>query len=1226
MGRRRKDGDQVAAKPEDVDFANNLLKQGLIPGGAAKRALAVLLYQEAESEEERPSTAVRAVKSASPTEPPQEDTTTPSAKGMLPRSWKQAEKFAAQNKKPARPRTAGVAPASAQAPPQPVTEEPTKTKTRRGIFAPAPKRVRSPKRKMSMVELEEAERQRLHGVRRVSVPRAPAASTGTGTGTPLSSEAIPERHYASSKVQRACEDRVSAIGRRLLDLLADAAQDGGEDQAYLRLVLNEAGAKESAAAIPGRAHLSHVGSDFTREVANYCACATEETSPSVSLAAPGVSLLHMCTVWNLNAFAELLLSRGALVNRVNEDLETPLHWAAASNAYQTAALLLDFGADMTAEDASGSCALTRAAHSGHLEIVSLLLARARGSISVLKLQEVLKIARAAVEAAAQEGADAGGGKQAVLVLVQRHLQIMRGNAPVPSPSSMAEPAAMGKSGALLRLTTPTVGKRPQSSVAAAGAQSQESQTGTEVQAGLYDVPQLADFDEPPDAAVLEAEIARLAAQCVELKTLSDSAGAAESALVFAPRAENFAVAIAEPSLAVTGPARGRSGERKNSAPAATKVPDMPLAAVSPRRARVVPKFYPAGYVPFLHDRPLDSLGGVHANGLTCEPGDVLVAVEQCAHCETHNFSLWHDAAKYNSIADRCMIALVRALLDKGFRVRLFALKEVPRASRTGALEVTCSVRVGQGPEGRWMTTTLHSKLDSSSWPAVKRVATRGAAFVQWALEEGGIHSCLGGSSAQPAGLPLQRAILAEQEREVDAAAPPSGAATVPLVGPGSAMKKLQVEGQFMSWLIRLSMSSANSPVPQQGKGGRGRAAGSATNAIPKPSWDPMSTGDAAQSIDEWTRGNIQSFGAFYNPFARHGTFARMSEVGVAAAMSTTAGSGAVAGRSVKRNTATAVLVVDTPFGTVLEPEPFEKLVLQHFFVFDNLSPAELSPPPSPPAPPARHQHSPEREAAEDFVHRTLLVAFPARARSPSPERIVAEAFVLRTLQALTLPAKVPAVNADVEKLSSERVFKAAKGSAKSHPVSPPKNSTEEPHSQAGVLDAVAAAGSPERGKGAAAKQSSTFPPNRGEPAPVSAKPKITFSASAAGVVALDSVVSAGTLTTPGKVEVESEVDPSYDDDTYEEEGYEAGLAVAAECVDAEAAKSFQGRTRDACGAVEEAEEEMVEYSAEALAELALITNVLSPASPLAAARHQEPDADSLVFSMSADSTYPGEGD
>ena len=141
-----------------------------------------------------------------------------------------------------------------------------------------------------------------------------------------------------------------------------------------------------------------------------------------------------------------------------------------------------------------------------------------------------------------------------------------------------------------------------------------------------------------------------------------------------------------------------------------------LLLVSPVRRRVVTKYPPARQVPFL---PSASLA---------HPGDVIIAIEQCFHCDRH-FTVWHDQKRYTSTADRCLIAIVRGLLEKGLPVRVFALKDIPSSTRLGALEVTLSLRTRApvGSKKEWISTTVFSKLDSKCWPVrrlwLPRVAT-----------------------------------------------------------------------------------------------------------------------------------------------------------------------------------------------------------------------------------------------------------------------------------------------------------------------------------------------------------------------------------------------------------------------------------------------------------------------------------------------------------------------
>ena len=258
-----------------------------------------------------------------------------------------------------------------------------------------------------------------------------------------------------------------------------------------------------------------------------------------------------------------------------------------------------------------------------------------------------------------------------------------------------------------------------------------------------------------------------------------------------------------------------SGSSKKYGPA-FKLGD---SVVSPLRKRVVVKYAPAQYVPFLP----------HAD--RARAGDVMVAIEQCADCEKHAWSLRHDAKRYLNAADRCLIAVVRGLLEKRLPVRVFAYKDVPSRNRLGALEVTVSVRNAAEASKPWTTHTAFSKLDSSSWPSAKRVAAKARTFVKWALKEGGITK----PDEGPAAPESLSGILEEEEQakeenghgedeqkmkggaddgEEDDGEVAKASSSVDQVVDWES-RSLSMERQFMGWLMRLSSkaSPSNSTAP-----------------------------------------------------------------------------------------------------------------------------------------------------------------------------------------------------------------------------------------------------------------------------------------------------------------------------------------------------------------------------------------------------------------------------
>jgi ankyrin repeat protein len=91
----------------------------------------------------------------------------------------------------------------------------------------------------------------------------------------------------------------------------------------------------------------------------------------------GFTALHLAAYFRHPDTARLLVDRGALVDVVarNERIRvTPLQSAVAARQEETAALLLDSGADPNAQEEGGFTPLHAAAHHGDEPLVELLLA------------------------------------------------------------------------------------------------------------------------------------------------------------------------------------------------------------------------------------------------------------------------------------------------------------------------------------------------------------------------------------------------------------------------------------------------------------------------------------------------------------------------------------------------------------------------------------------------------------------------------------------------------------------------------------------------------------------------------------------------------------------------------------------------------------------------------------------------------------------------------------
>lgn len=267
------------------------------------------------------------------------------------------------------------------------------------------------------------------------------------------------------------------------------------------------------------------------------------------------------------------------------------------------------------------------------------------------------------------------------------------------------------------------------------------------------------------------------------------------------------------------------------------------------RQRIPVRFNPAEVLPFL-PQPGPDTGGARE-------GDVIICVEQCFKCEDHQWSLWHDAAKYNTMADRCLIGLVRAVMDgvvanhgRPLPVRLFACKAVPKTGRLGALEVTMAFR----NQNSWTSTTLFSKLNSSQWPNVKRVVHRAVGFLQWVQR----------SNAEDS---VMKPTIALEEGD-------------------DKILRTYNEKQFMEWLLRLTKSASISTKALHA-------------SVDVASGKNRDRSQRTMLTEEAMANMIADKGAFFDP----------------------------------------ALFTDssTNYSSNLSQEAYERLVLDHFFVFDSLN-------------------------------------------------------------------------------------------------------------------------------------------------------------------------------------------------------------------------------------------------------------------------------------------------
>ena len=92
----------------------------------------------------------------------------------------------------------------------------------------------------------------------------------------------------------------------------------------------------------------------------------------------GNTPLHTVAIAGSVTIAEFLLSKGADINAVNDQLAAPLHVAIDNRQEGVAILLIEKGADINLQDLAGNTALHRTSYSNNARIAGMLVARGAG--------------------------------------------------------------------------------------------------------------------------------------------------------------------------------------------------------------------------------------------------------------------------------------------------------------------------------------------------------------------------------------------------------------------------------------------------------------------------------------------------------------------------------------------------------------------------------------------------------------------------------------------------------------------------------------------------------------------------------------------------------------------------------------------------------------------------------------------------------------------------------
>ena len=492
-GDRRGKGENETSTTEDILFANQMIKQGLIGKSELDRAMRVMngeeeSYDGGENRDYQDGGQVAysptKVKPFSPSKK-NSNSSNDENNNRLPRNWKEAAEL---NEKKDRVKTAELGasrgPGRASSKENKAnsnsavstllksaakkTSESATTTKKKEKKVKGRSRSRSPKKTMKemQAELEARGNKGNHSKNKSS---SSSAHTSNGTNATESTEMASKRTYRHSYSHSEIE-RVNEIGLALQDEFMlklcygeKSSNAEAELSSYARYLLSTAGTtpskllppdqvndvsgqnQKTLKAIKAKAHNQHkthplrpekghkkglqeVDSeagidllpDLTYEVANWCSDAepslnqnhgndgnngsegegegegelsstrsggagsgpgsgggrTNSTSSIPYVLTPhhrGTSLLHVCAYTDHLDGVQLLISNHANVNARTSQGETALHWAASRNSFNTAALLLDFGANLFYKDGAGCTPLIRAGKSTLLFIYLSIL-------------------------------------------------------------------------------------------------------------------------------------------------------------------------------------------------------------------------------------------------------------------------------------------------------------------------------------------------------------------------------------------------------------------------------------------------------------------------------------------------------------------------------------------------------------------------------------------------------------------------------------------------------------------------------------------------------------------------------------------------------------------------------------------------------------------------------------------------------------------------------------
>jgi len=460
----------------------------------------------------------------------------------------------------------------------------------------------------------------------------------------------------------------------------------------------------------------------------------------------GNSILHFMVYNDLSDAVEMLLMNGADPNIRNFNNETPLHWSTRMGSLKSTSLLIDYGIDTNARDNSGGTALHNGASVGNPECIPLLLSSGIGvditDSDHMTAFDIAKIGQ-------------GEGFSAVAFILQKHLMRSESSRDlyIPKPGMSVKNSRRGYD--LPGVETQVDHTMLMQSASATGIVTRldvvsnansrngggldQHQNDHFLQIATSGTQMTSNSSGPTPGRGLTR------AASVSSEVVQSLRSPAEGGFFGSPNKRRASVL-----------AFWSSASRSGAFDPPVNVDDLPNPNVVVPRSLPIhyeQSFPPALFAPFI---PSSS-----------PKYDVMVIVEQCADCDKHSMSLWHDAGKYATAGDALLRESVMAIYKQAYPIRVIAAKVKPVRSRVGALELTIAIkcapkkgtvdklRVAVGTDAAssasggggnfheglstdpnhkgWFTYTAHSKLTTRCWPAIDQSVSSAVQFLDAAM-------------------------------------------------------------------------------------------------------------------------------------------------------------------------------------------------------------------------------------------------------------------------------------------------------------------------------------------------------------------------------------------------------------------------------------------------------------------------------------------------------------